>query len=303
MKILSTVGGGVRGYASALWWDALEKKIGVSLGSVADLTAGTSVGSIVSAGQAHGLPMWDIANLLKAWGPHVFKGAGSRLLSRLLAGKLLASRPKHNPEFLRAALEHAFGSVSLGSLPVRSLICAYDAANAEFCAIRSWRGEWATLSVIDALLASSAAPGYFPAHVIGERALIDGGVAANDPSLCAVASALADGTPLADIKLIAVSAGAPPVPESADALQEWGLLEWAPHILTTVFDAQIQTTSRLLKFLIPEENQVRVHIPISGVDLDEATSGAFLAQDRAVSTLLATPEGAADLVRAADLLR
>ncbi len=302
MKIAATVGGGVRGYASALWWAELETLLGAPVGGFVDLSAGTSVGAILSCGQSAGVPMAQVAEMLRARAGEVFRPLAPRIWDRLRLGRLFASQPRHDPAPLRHALRGVFGTTSFGSLAVRSLVLAYDAAAAEFCAIRSWRGEWATTSIVDALLASSAAPGFFPAHVTGGRAFLDGGLAANDPSLCALAAALAEGALLPEIRMITVSAGAPPVPGDPESLREWGLLEWAPHILQTVFDAQIQTTGRLVQELLPEEHFIRVAIPVIGVGLDEATPDAFREQAAAVKRHLSTSAGGRELERAAQLL-
>lgn len=302
MRIVATVGGGVRGYASALWWAELEKLLGAPIGAFANLTAGTSVGSILSCAQSSLIPMADVAALLRSHAADVFRPLAPRIWDRLRLGKFFASRPRHDPALLRQVLEPVFGSRSFGSLPIRALVLAYDAMGAEFCALRSWRGEWAAMSILDALLASSAAPGFFPAHVTGGRAFLDGGLAANDPSLCALAAALAEGAPLPEIRLVSVNAGAPPVPGDPDALREWGLLEWAPHILQTVFDAQIQTTGRLVGELLPPEHVVRVSLPILGIGLDEASSEAFQEQHNAVKRHLSSLVGGQELERAARLL-
>jgi patatin-like phospholipase/acyl hydrolase len=78
--------------------------------------------------------------------------------------------------------------------------------------------------LVDVALRTSAAPAYFPVH----GGYIDGGVAANNPSTCALAQALDPHTgkqKLEDIVILSLGAGlSPRIVEAQDA--SWGLLEW-----------------------------------------------------------------------------
>jgi len=90
------------------------------------------------------------------------------------------------------------------------------------------------------LLASCAAPGYFPGRVVAGRPLIDGGFAANNPSACALAEAArVEGGCTDRVRLLSLGTGAAPSPIGADDVVEWGLLEWAPRAIAELLEAQV----------------------------------------------------------------
>src|SRR3546814_11999435 len=84
--------------------------------------------------------------------------------------------------------------MTLGQLQRPLMLLAFDTIAREPVFFRSYAPEHRAVPVWEALRGSAAAPGYFPAHAmrIGgrEMAVIDGGVVANNPALCAIAEAL-----------------------------------------------------------------------------------------------------------------
>jgi uncharacterized protein len=90
---------------------------------------------------------------------------------------------------------------------------------------------------VDVALRTSAAPTYFP----GYQRFIDGGVVANNPSLCALAQALNETggkQKLSNIRMLAVGTGYSPnfIPQQ-DA--DWGLLQWAPHLVSIMMEGAV----------------------------------------------------------------
>ena len=67
------------------------------------------------------------------------------------------------------------------------------------------------LSLRDALLATSAAPTYFPVHRVGDRSFVDGGLVANAPDLVAVTETIRHlGCDLEQVRVLSVgTAGTP----------------------------------------------------------------------------------------------
>src|SRR5512144_297948 len=98
-----------------------------------------------------------------------------------------------------------------------------------------WMPGFPDTKVIDAIMASAAAPVYFPAHVVpgtpGGNAFCDGGVFANNPSTAALAALIGSrvieeqGIPLSRVRLLSVGTGfmanSYPPP---DARFPWGVL-------------------------------------------------------------------------------
>jgi uncharacterized protein len=120
-----------------------------------------------------------------------------------------------------------------------------------------WMPGFPDTKVIDAIMASAAAPVYFPAHDVpgtaGGNAFVDGGVFANNPGAAALAALIGSrvieeqGIPLSRVRLLSVGTGfmanSYPLP---GARFPWGVLGWlrprqddgtpAFPLVSTVFD-------------------------------------------------------------------
>ena len=91
------------------------------------------------------------------------------------------------------------------------------------------------VSIVDAALATSAAPTYFPSHGLDGRALVDGGVFASNPALAAIAEALkrdedTTGPGLDDLLVVSIGTGVHEEGFSQSEVSGWGRLGWIlPH--------------------------------------------------------------------------
>ncbi len=197
-QILALSGGGFRGLYSAIVLEALEERAGRPLREVFDLVAGTSIGGIIAAAIAVGVPAATVRRAIAANGERIF---GREI--RLGPWRLPASRvfrhlyaAKHASGPLRATIEGIFADpgVSLAAIETPLVITAVNANSGAPRLFRSrgLAGERACCDVplVDALLATSAAPTYFRSHGIGGDAHVDGGLIANAPDLVAVTEAV-----------------------------------------------------------------------------------------------------------------
>lgn len=118
--------------------------------------------------------------------------------------------------------------------------------------------------------ATSAAPTYFePAKVEAEGpvdyyALVDGGVFANNPAMCAYVEARkileAQGSAFpTESDLLVVSLGTGQLTDRLryEEVAGWGLLEWARPVIDVVFDGVSDTVDFQLKELLPRKDGVR----------------------------------------------
>lgn len=155
---LALSGGAVRGGAHIG-----VLKVMKAAGLEPDFVAGTSVGAIVGAAYAAGLTPAHLEELIL-----------SQTWSKLV-------RPSLNPKsalfkLAPAArfLGDAIGLKSFGDLHLPFAAVCCDINSGEAVAVR--RGN-----LIEAVLASSAVPGLFPARELGGRLLVDGGIVNNLP--------------------------------------------------------------------------------------------------------------------------
>src|SRR5512144_1932215 len=169
-----------------------------------------------------------------------------------------------------------------------------------------WMLDFSGTKVIDAIMASAAAPVYFPAHDVpgtpGGNAFIDGGVFANNPSTAALAaligSRVAEGIPPSRVYMLSVGTGfmanSYPPP---DARFPYGVLGWlrprqddgAPAfpLVSTVFDGTSQINDFTSRLMLGAANYIRVNPELDqtfSMDDCGAISGMLAATERFMAT-------------------
>lgn len=253
--LLSVDGGGMRGLIPALWLARIEALLaaapGQSLVRHFDLLAGNSTGALVVCSLAAGLAPAQLAQLYRDAGRMIFTGAGSR------RPKPDLSAPAFDPTGLERVLRRLFGDLRLGALSPPVLLLAYDTIGRRAVVFKSFLPEHRDLPVWEVCRASTAAPTYFPAHLMRidgqDLALIDGGVVANNPALCAVAEALRrDPGPVSvrDLLLLSLGTGRRHEPIAADQARGWGARDWAQPILDVVFGGSGDANHYIASYLL-----------------------------------------------------
>ena len=226
-SILSFHGGGFLGYFSACVIDRLEARrqilgAGTAIGGAVDMIAGNSAGAILAAGIAAGVPAGRIVGLMREGGERIFP---RRRWAPRLPG-LFAARFRQDA--LRDLLEVALGDRRLGELDQALLIPAVSETRGEPVLFRSHDPDQAHVRLVDAVLASAAAPLYLPLHRIAGERYADGGLVANAPELLAAADLRNRfGVPFADQRVLSIGVAAPaPSPPGMSRRDDWAALNW-----------------------------------------------------------------------------
>jgi patatin-like phospholipase/acyl hydrolase len=319
-RILALDGGGIRGLTSAILLEDLEKKLQehaqnsqVRIRDYFDMIAGTSTGSIIACGVAQGVSATNIKDFYrskggkifpeKSWFYKVIKG----IVGRITTG---FSQPMFDGTGLEKVLkEEAFGDELLfEELPRPILITSYDTYNRQAVVFKNTEPLIGKIPVWEICRSSAAAPVAFPAYEMKNKhflqylqekgfkipdgagiPLIDGGVFANDPVLCAIAERLhwnlfppanqekwiSEGHQRVEIKDIVVASfgTGQPIERKIDIQQArgWGV-EWASPfrgvpIVDILFDGSTEATDYIAQQILWKENYFRFQ-PI----LDEESS-------------------------------
>lgn len=247
-RILSLDGGGIRGLLTAVLLQRLEEKEPGFLSKV-DMVAGTSTGGILALALAFGLTPAQCQTLYSTHGGEIF--ADSIWDNLLDLGGLRGAQ--YSNKNLQQVLAQFFGDKKLGDLQKRVLISSFHLDNKAYDprAFRTWKAKFfhnfpeagsdVNERIVDVALRTSAAPTYFPVY----QGFVDGGVVANNPSVCAFAQALdsarvpeADGerrVTMDDIALLSVGTGKNQ--QFIEALEgDWGLAQWARHLVSILID-------------------------------------------------------------------
>lgn len=304
LRILTIDGGGIRGIIPALWLMELERQLGQPLHKYIDIVAGTSTGAIIAAAIACGMPVRDCLALYKLHGARIFpperfgqrpKGLWDALLK---LGSL--GQPAYEPDALVEVLRDAFRTNRLKDIQpdVDLIIPAFDVDSRAVFLMSSYDQDRNEISLCDAILASSAAPTYFPAHTApeaGNRPLVDGGVFANNPSVLALSEAIkrTNNSSLSeterdhDLRLLSFGTGSMKRRISVKDAKSWGPAQWALPMINVMFDANSELSDICAQQIVRDQNYVRMQVNLDpGVnddmdDADPTNLGALerLAQD------------------------
>jgi len=190
-------------------------------------------------------------------------------------------------------------------------VTAYEIERREAFFFRSSRARTDPahdFSFVDAARATAAAPTYFePARVsdvagAASYALIDGGVFALNPAMCAYAELAAAGRRDEIDLVVSLGTGSHTRRLPFEDARGWGQIEWARPLIDVVFDGLAQTVDFELRSLLGPERYVRLQTRLTEAsdDLDDAGDRNLEALRREGARLV--EEHAADLDRVARLL-
>ena len=205
MKVLCIDGGGIRGLIPALVLAEIEQRTGRRIAEMVDFVAGTSTGGILACALTRkgddGRPRYSAEQLA---GIYVDKGPGifhRSLLKRIFSvGGWIDER--YEDDGLNDALEEYLGDDWLSEALVDVLITAYEIHDRFAFFFRSARARndpSYDFTLVQAARATSGAPTYFEPSEVTDRAgdrtypLIDGGIYAVNPSMCAYADVVVGG--------------------------------------------------------------------------------------------------------------
>lgn len=194
-RILSIDGGGIKGTVPAAFLAELEQDLDRPIGEYFDLIVGTSTGGILALGLALGFSAQSILELYENRGPVIFGNSNTSLVQKLWAGGRHILKPKHDANILRSELEMVFGDAKISDAKCRLVIPAWDADQRSVYLYKTAHHTRLTTDhhkpILDAALATSAAPTYFKRHrTIDDVGLLDGGIWANNPIAIAVIEAI-----------------------------------------------------------------------------------------------------------------
>jgi patatin-like phospholipase/acyl hydrolase len=144
--------------------------------------------------------------------------------------------------------------------------------------LKSWREEYRSVRMKHAARATSAAPTYFePALVpIGEatKALVDGGVFINSPTVSAYAEAKKIFQDESDFFVLSLGTGELIRPISYAEAKNWGKAGWVVPLLSCMFDGVSDAANYQMKTFLGERYiRLQTDLSIASDDMDNATSG------------------------------
>ncbi|XP_052195781.1 patatin-like protein 5 [Diospyros lotus] len=290
VTILSIDGGGVKGIIPGTLLSFLESKLqeldgpDARIADYFDVIAGTSTGGLlttmITAPNKHNRPMYAAMDLKDFYFEHCpkifpqpsrigFINKVSSLFGTIIGG------PKYDGKYLRSMLKELLGNITIKDTLTDVIIPAFDIKllqpvifsreDAKACPLKN-----ALLS--DVCLGTSAAPTFLPAHYFEIKSadgktrsfdLIDGGVAANNPTLMAMTHIskqilmgkfkIGDKEPLKGNSMLVLSLGTGEAKReakySASRAAKWGMLSWLyDNGATPLLDVYADASSDMVDF-------------------------------------------------------
>lgn len=237
LMILSIDGGGSRGVIPANVLHYLETEETVSIRQEFDLFAGVSTGALVAAYIARNSGSLEaLAN--DSYSAETLSNIFDKSIWDRLLGRM-QNQPKYDGVNKRAYIDEMIGSLRINDITDKHLlILAYDFMNRELVTFKNRRGHDAAYnpSLAEICDAASAAPTMYPpvpTSAPKRRWLVDGAIATNDPSHCAISEALGMGHKLEDLWMVSIGTGRPIHDLSqedrdriGEASRDWGILGW-----------------------------------------------------------------------------
>ncbi|KAI3726273.1 hypothetical protein L1987_66070 [Smallanthus sonchifolius] len=202
---LNIDGGGIRGIIPGVILQYLESLLQELDGDEARLTdyfdvvSGTSTGGLITvmltAPNENNRPLYAAKDIVQFYldnCPQIFPQVGGPFAGIIKLLKTLVG-PKYNGKYLKSLVTSLLGTTKLSQTLTNVIIPTFDIKTMQpviFSSFQVAREPSLDAQLSDICIGTSAAPTYLPAHYFqnGDREfnLIDGGIAANNPSLVAI---------------------------------------------------------------------------------------------------------------------
>ncbi|XP_022144317.1 patatin-like protein 2 isoform X2 [Momordica charantia] len=263
ITVLSIDGGGIRGLIPGTILNFLESELQKLDGEDAriadyfDVIAGTSTGGLVTvmitAPNEKNRPLFsakDIKEFYLNHCPKIFPQKRSLWVAKIIKA---LSGPKYNGKYLHKLVKEKLGDTKLHQTLTNIVIPTFDIRLLQptiFSSYELKNNPSLDVAVSDICISTSAAPTYLPAHHfktqdvatgdVREFNLIDGGVAANNPTLLAMGEVTKEAvrgnpdffaikpTDYSRFLVISLGTGSPKdeMKYTAEKAAKWGLLQW-----------------------------------------------------------------------------
>ncbi len=293
-KILSIDGGGIRGIVPAMVMADIENRTGKPISQLFDLIAGTSTGGVLTLGVTCPVSETDLTpRYTAADGARMYEEEGHRIFSRSAWKRVTSvdgyADEKYPDEPVEAVLRERFGEMRLQQALANVMITSYEIERRAPWFFRSARARLDPKNydfpMWQVARATSAAPTYFEPCKIDVPdstdyySLVDGGVFANNPSMCAYVDAKTVTPRVSDILLVSLGTGVHTRRLPYDEAKNWGAAEWVLPIISVLMGSNSETVDYHMKTILSMKEgskrryfRFQVNLSEGMDDLDDASA-------------------------------
>lgn len=291
-KILSIDGGGIKGLYSALIIKHLEEQYG-PISDFFDMICGTSTGGLIAMALSVKKSSNDIVKFYVEKGPQIF--TRNRFCSNFYRGaRQTLFWGKYSNRKLKGALEEMFGDLTLGQAQTLLCIPSFNLTRGRPRIFKFPHKEAPfhmdkNIKMVDAALATSAAPTFFPLAKIDDGLYIDGGVWCNNPAITGMLEALeffvGKDKEFSSYSIISISSVNQPSGWNTNVRRSRSFIGWRDKLFQTSLDGQSYFThffmNKMINFTNPAGSYLRIPSPeLSAqqsreIDMDKASAAAI----------------------------
>ncbi len=299
-KILSIDGGGIRGIIPALILVEIEKRTGKAINELFDLVAGTSTGGIIAVGlnipnRQTRKAVYSAEDLVK-----LFKNKGHKIFSQGIWQSTMTGlgilEEKYSYQGLKEVLQEYCGETELKAALTDILLTSYDLNTKRPFFFKSRLAKkWVkkNFKMKYAVRATTAAPTYFEPfkllNMVDNKttySLVDGGIIANNPAMCAFTEALKLNQ--SDILMVSLGTGTEEITYQ-DAVN-WGLMQWISPLLTLMINGNNETVDYQLREIFSAKQgsdyyRFQVKLPVENTAFDNTNPENIIALEKKAEDL------------------
>jgi patatin-like phospholipase/acyl hydrolase len=286
IKVLSIDGGGIRGIIPAIVLAEIEKRSKKRISELFNLISGTSTGGILALALNVPKGKTKKAKYTAEKLIELYEIEGENIFSRTVWHRIRSvgnlAEEKYPSNGIDSVLNKYFGDTKLKDSLTDLLVTSYEIERRIPWFFKSWKANDKNLKGYDFPMSSvaratSAAPTYFEPQKIDISnkdyyALVDGGVFANNPAMCAYVEAKS-AHPKSDILVVSLGTGELTRRLPYNDVKGWGLANWAQPIISVVFDGVSDTTDYHLEKLLSSDRYFRFQLRLNegNDDMDDAS--------------------------------
>lgn len=280
-RILSIDGGGIRGILPATILASLEKKLQLltrdpetRLSDYFDFFAGTSTGGILSliylcpeGRTKNRFSAQEALNFYTTYGPDIFRIPFKKKVESVFG----IIDEKLDARNLDKIFKRFLGDIKLSQLLKPAMITAYDIERRSaffFKVHKALMSKTDDFYLRDVARSTSAVPAYFEVPLVKSMAgdnyaLIDGGVFANNPAMCAFSELvrlMGNDVDFKNVFIFSVGTGHKYESYSYENAKNWGAVEWAIPVLDIMLSGISETVDyQLNQLFYLTKNYIRIN--------------------------------------------
>lgn len=291
LRVLAIDGGGIRGILPAMVLADLERRTNRPVVDLFDMIVGTSTGGLLALAVAcpneDGQPRHPAKDIVR-----LYEQEGKRVFSRSVWHKIRSvgnlADGKYPATGIEGVLLDCYGSARLKDSLIDVMVPAYEIERRCPFFFKSWAAKQKSnfdYPMTTVVRAATAAPTYFEPALVqidgpnNYYALVDGGLFAYNPAMCAYVEALERLPQYDGIILVSLGTGELTRRLPYSEVKDWGAARWAQPVFSLISDGICDVVDHQMSHLLPDlpdgrrrYYRLQARLDVGNDDMDDASN-------------------------------